>query len=82
MANNGITVKLNPKGIAQYLKSKSVADELERRANNIRNKAGEGYTVDTFTGYDRARAEVRTTNIDSRIKESRNGNLRRAIGGE
>lgn len=82
MVNNKITVKLNSKGIARYLKSQSVADELERRANNIRKKAGEGYTAETFTGYDRAHAEVRTTTIESRINESKHGNLRRAIGGE
>lgn len=75
-----IEVKLNQAGIRKYLKSDSVRAEVNRRAEAIRARAGEGYAVKPHTT-DRARAVVTTTDYESRRRESKQGNLRRAIGG-
>ncbi|WP_346844615.1 hypothetical protein [uncultured Rothia sp.] len=81
MNDTRIKVTLNKKGIRQYLNSDSVKDELTRRANRIKQKAGEGYEINLHKT-DRARITISTRTQKARETESKNGNLRRALGGE
>lgn len=72
-------VKLNRKGVREILRSQRMADELERRANNIAASAGEGHTVDTTVGRARARSAVLTDTFDAMLSEATDRTLTRAI---
>lgn len=75
-----VKVFLNSAGIRAYLKHPNTQAMLNERAQRIADRAGEGYEVQESHGRARARAIISTTDIPSRVRESRNGNLRKAIG--
>lgn len=77
-----IIVQLNSAQIRQYLTSPSVTKEVMRRAQALKQKAGEGYEVEDASTKARARARVYTKDDRARVRESREGNLRRALGSE
>lgn len=74
-----VTVILNRKGIRDLLRSEQVRADLVRRAHNIAAAAGDGHTVDSQIGRNRARAAVITTSIPAMIREARDRNLTRAL---
>lgn len=76
-----IQVKLNSKGIGKYLTSDTVQQEVMRRAQKVAAIAGPGYEAKDASTSARARARVITKDSAAALKESRQGNLRRAIGG-
>lgn len=80
-AANGIIVVLNRPGIRKYLQSESVKAELQRRAENIKKRAGgEGYAIDSRKSPTRVRVEVAAVSEKAKKAESERGTLRRAIG--
>lgn len=75
-----VKVFLNSPGIRAYLKHPTTQQMLKERAERIARRAGKGYEVQESQGRNRARAIISTTDIASRRRESRDGNLRKAIG--
>src|SRR5699024_1550918 len=75
-----IRIELNSKGIIDTLKSREVAAELRRRADRVRDRAGaDDHAADVWTGFDRARATVRTTTAKGARAQASNRNLTRAL---
>lgn len=75
-----IEVKLNRKGIAAYLKDRSVYRELDKRGAAGARKAGPGYRHGSTTGK-RARSSVYTASAQARRDNSQNQTLLRVMGG-
>ena len=74
-----VKIVLNRKGIGALLKSPEVQADLNARADRIARAAGEGHTVESTVGPQRARAAVITTTFDAMRAEAENRNLTRAI---
>lgn len=74
-----IKVKLNRKGMAALLKEPGVLADLERRARQIADAAGEGHDAGGQIGKNRARASVITTTYDAMRAEATDRNLTRAF---
>lgn len=74
-----VRVKLNHRGVRQLLRSPEMRDDLERRARNIANAAGEGFEADSQLGRTRARAMAYTTDAESMRAEASDRALTRAI---
>lgn len=71
--------ELNRGAIAELLKSRDVAADLERRARAVQAAAGDGHRVETSTTGTRARAAVITDTIEAMINEAQDRNLSRAF---
>lgn len=74
-----IRVVMNRRGVAELLKSAEVQADLERRSEAIAAAAGPGMEVDVRVGRTRARASVRTGDIDAMLAEANHKALTRAI---
>lgn len=73
------TVKLDRKAVRELLQSKEVLDDLERRADNIREAAGDGFEWDSEIGPTRARAAVYTADLQGMRAEATERALTKAI---
>ena len=56
---NNVKVRLNKKGVGKLLKSKELADGLNRLAFAAQSRLGDGYEAVYYTAPTRAVAEVR-----------------------
>jgi hypothetical protein len=87
MARGKIRLELNDAGIREVLKWPSTHDLVGEYGNQLANRAGNNapadadFSVQVFTGRDRARAHVATANIPAMIAEAQNRALLRALGG-
>lgn len=73
-----VRVVVNKKAVEQLLKETAMP-LLERKANAIRDAAGEGHEVETHVGRNRARATVRTATFRARYAEAQYQRLSRSI---
>ncbi|MFA5712299.1 hypothetical protein [Mycolicibacterium sp.] len=78
MATPGRIV-LNRKGMRQLLRSPEVLADLERRAERIAARAGDGMEPSAMVGKNRARASVITATSEARKAEATRRALTRAI---
>lgn len=78
MAKNELV--LNDEGIQALLKSKEIQDVLLGEAKKLSNRAGYGYSVDTYVGKTRANASVRSFNKSSKNKNLKDNALLKAGG--
>lgn len=74
-----VRVEVNRKAVRDLLGSKEVADDLERRAEQIARSAGPGFRVEVERNRGRARAAVITDTIDAQLAEATDRSLTRAI---
>lgn len=74
-----VVTVLNSPGWRKLLRSGAAEQRLEAHADSIAAAAGEGNSVHTEIGPNRARAEVVTTTWPARAAEARRQNLTRAI---
>lgn len=74
-----IRVEINRAGVEALLKSKEVQDDLLRRAEAIAAAAGPGMEASVRVGKTRARASVRTADLESILEEARHKALTNAI---
>lgn len=77
MAN--VRIVLNSAGVEELLKSEEVRADLERRARNIAEAAGDGFEASSEIGINRARAEVRADTIEAKQAETTERRLTAAI---
>ena len=77
------TIKMNPKGIVELLKSAEVQRDLEDRGTRIHvalpTDKGEEWRLSSFMGHDRAQVVVGTGNMASRRKQAEDNDLIRAL---
>lgn len=74
-----IEVKWDSKGIRQVLRGEPMLADMERRADQIAQAAGEGNEVRSEIGTNRARAAVVTVSGDAVRNEIRDHTLTRAL---
>lgn len=72
-------IKINRKGIRSILKSDQVRNDLFGRAKRIERRAGPGFEAGSYTGRNRARADVYTANFEAMAAEADRKALTRAI---
>ena len=53
-----VRVVLNRKGVRELLKSDAMAQACKEQADAIKNRCGDGYESDVYTGKNRANAMV------------------------
>ncbi|WP_208739639.1 hypothetical protein [Arthrobacter agilis] len=72
-------IKHNSKGYRELLRSQAMLDDVKARADRIAAAAGPGFEAISMIGKNRARASVRTTDIPSIVRNSRDQILLRAL---
>lgn len=80
MAKNARVVLLLP-GLNAVMKSRAVADELQRRGERIARAAGAGFSAETDQPQHRwiARTYVKAETFEARAREARDNVLLRAL---
>lgn len=73
--------KLDEKGVRQLLKSQEMLNICTQHANEIQQKAGEGYEVSTYVGRNRVNASVITATYEAMRDNLENNTLLKARGG-
>lgn len=74
-----IRIELDKKGIARFLKSDEVQEDMLKRAQAIADRSGPGYVADSGVGHDRAYGVVRTDTIEAMRDNATNHTLLRAL---
>ena len=76
-----VKFEMNKKGIGELLKSKEMTGVLQGVAYQVQGRAGDGYEVDTFVGFDRAHAVVYADTYKAKKDNAENNTLLKALGG-
>ena len=71
--------ELDKAGVGQLLKSQEMQGVLNGYAAGIAARAGEGYEMDTFVGFDRAHAIVKPVTSEARQDNLENNTLLKAV---
>lgn len=74
-----IKFKLNYAGVGQLLKSQEMQTVLNSYASDMASRSGAGYEAETFVGFDRAHAVVKTVTPEARRENSENNTLLKAV---
>lgn len=74
-----IKFKLNRSGVSRLMKSTEMQQILEEKATSIRNRAGEGYKQDSYSGKTRANAMVYADSYKAKKDNSQNNTLLKAV---
>ena len=75
-----VKFELNRAGVRELLRSQEAMNVCQEYANNIRNRAGDGYEVDTYVGTNRANASVYAATYEARKDNYDNNTLLKARG--
>lgn len=76
-----VKFKLNKKGVGALLKSREMQAILNQHANSTQAKAGPGYEVNSFVGFDRAHAVIFADTTEARKDNLENNTLLKSLGG-
>lgn len=71
--------KLNYAGVGQLLKGHEMQNVLNSYASGIASKAGSGYEIQSFIGFDRAHAIVKADTPEAKRENSENNTLLKAV---
>lgn len=75
-----VTIKLNIPGLRQLRNDPGVMAELQKQANSIAQRAGEGFVADKVTkGSTRARCRVHADTAEAYYKNLKHNTLAKAI---
>lgn len=77
MAN--IQVELNSDGVRELLRSQEIMAECRAHAQAIASRAGDGYTVSTYTGVNRVNASVMAATPEAIKDNIKNNTLLKAV---
>ena len=75
-----VKFELNRAGVRELLRSQEMMSVCKSYADGIRNRAGDGYEVDTFVGRNRANASVYAATYEARKDNYDNNTLLKARG--
>ena len=78
---NNVKVRLNKKGVGKLLKSKELADGLNRLAFAAQSRLGDGYEAVYYTAPTRAVAEVRAESYAARTENADTPSRVQALNG-
>lgn len=76
-----VDFKLNRAGVRELLRSGEMASICREHANKVKNAAGDGYEVTTYTGRNRVNASVHAETYEARKDNYKNNTLLKALGG-
>ena len=76
-----VKFKLNKKGVGELLKSKEMQAILNQHANRTQAKAGPGYEINSFVGFDRAHAVIFAETNEAKKDNLENNTLLKSLGG-
>ena len=76
-----VKFKLNKKGVGELLKSREMQSVLNQHAYRTQSKAGAGYDVESFVGFDRAHALVYAETSEAKRDNLENNTLLKSLGG-
>lgn len=76
-----VKIELNNAGIRELLKSPEVMALCVESANQVRSRAGDGFEVESYTGFDRAHAVVFADTPEAKRDNLENNTLLKAVGG-
>ncbi len=71
---------LNKKGVRELLQSKEMMDVVTQYAYQVQERAGDGYEVDQYVGFDRAHAVVYPATAEAKRDNYENNTLLKARG--
>lgn len=80
MANN-VEIELIDSGIQELLKSDEIKSYCEELANGVRDRAGDGFEVNTHVGKTRANAMVYADTKEAISRNYKENTLLKALGG-
>ena len=72
---------MNRAGVRELLRSGEMASICREHANKVKNAAGDGYEVTTYTGRNRVNASVHAETYEARKDNYENNTLLKALGG-
>ena len=75
-----VKFELNRAGVRELLRSPEALSVCQTYAGAVRNRAGEGYEVDTYVGKNRANASVYAATYEARKDNYENNTLLKARG--
>lgn len=75
----GAKLVLNKKQFVELMKSGPMKRDLLRRAQRVKESAGDGFAESVYDGKNRARASVITATFAARRKQSKDNVLQRAL---
>ena len=75
-----VRFELDRAGVRELMKSPEAMDVCKEYASAIRNRAGDGYEVDTYVGKTRANASVYASTYKARRDNYENNTLLKARG--
>ena len=76
-----VKFELNKDGVRELMQSPEAVNVVQQFAYQVQNRAGDGYEVDTFIGFDRAHAVVSAVTDEARKDNYENNTLLKARGG-
>ncbi|MBR6473421.1 MAG: hypothetical protein IKS99_06855 [Firmicutes bacterium] len=76
-----VRFELNKKGVRELLQSQDMQKVIDRYAYQVQSRAGDGYEVESYTGFDRAHAIVYAATAKARKDNYENNTLLKARGG-
>lgn len=76
-----VKFKLNKKGVGQLLKSKEMQNIVSGYAYKAQAKAGAGYEVNSFVGFDRAHATIYAETAEAKRDNLESNTLLKSLGG-
>ncbi len=74
-----VRVVLNRKGVRELLKSDAMAQACKEQADAIKNRCGDGYESDVYTGKNRANAMVWPSSAKARQDNAQNNTILRRL---
>ena len=80
MSKGGFKFVLDTKGVGELLKSAEMRQVIEEYANEVRNRAGDGYEMQTHFSEQRVIANVYTATEEAILDNLENNTLLKAAG--
>jgi 23S rRNA A2030 N6-methylase RlmJ len=78
--SKGFKFKLNRDGVRELMQSADAMGVVREYADQIRNRAGDGYEVSEYVGKTRVNASVYAATEEARKDNLENNTLLRAVG--
>lgn len=78
---SNVKIELNSAGIREMLKSPEIEAECKKHAQNVADKAGDGFEVNTMVGKTRVNAMVYAATNAAYSKNLKENTLLKALGG-
>lgn len=72
--------ELDRAGVRELLRSAEVKEACRERAQDVLNRAGDGYELDTYTGQNRVNAMAWAESSEARRDNLENNTLLKAVG--